>query len=166
MDETRSTSEPNAARRFGQRLLPADSAAQSVYAISAKAGQCRSEVSSNRWQPHEQRREIHPNFRRILRVKASDGEVLVSVTDDGIGISKDLLPHVFELFAQGERTSDRSQGCLGLGLALVKTLVELHFGTVFGQRDGMARRRHQHDRTKIYTRLPTKRSILQQKQLT
>ncbi|MDP2034549.1 MAG: ATP-binding protein [Polaromonas sp.] len=46
------------------------------------------------------------------------------------GIDAALLPHVFELFAQGERTPDRSQGGLGLGLSLVKSLVELHEGQV------------------------------------
>lgn len=56
--------------------------------------------------------------------------VRVSVADSGIGIQSALLPHVFELFTQGERTPDRSQGGLGLGLALVKTIVEMHQGTV------------------------------------
>ncbi|WP_082547960.1 ATP-binding protein [Massilia sp. Root335] len=57
-------------------------------------------------------------------------QVLVSVSDNGIGISAELLPTVFDLFSQAERTPDRSQGGLGLGLALVKSLVELHGGMV------------------------------------
>jgi signal transduction histidine kinase/ActR/RegA family two-component response regulator len=61
---------------------------------------------------------------------ASPEHVLVSVTDNGIGIAADLLPTVFDLFSQAERTPDRAQGGLGLGLALVKSLVELHGGMV------------------------------------
>lgn len=57
-------------------------------------------------------------------------QVRVHVKDNGIGIAPELQTQVFELFAQAERTPDRSQGGLGLGLALVKSLVELHHGTV------------------------------------
>jgi PAS domain S-box-containing protein len=60
-----------------------------------------------------------------------DGEFLeVVVQDQGIGMEADLTAHVFELFTQAQRSSDRSLGGLGLGLALVKNLVELHGGTV------------------------------------
>jgi signal transduction histidine kinase/ActR/RegA family two-component response regulator len=62
--------------------------------------------------------------------------VLVSVKDNGIGIAADLLPTVFDLFSQAERTPDRSQGGLGLGLALVKSLVELHGGMVTAASEG------------------------------
>jgi CheY-like chemotaxis protein len=65
--------------------------------------------------------------------------VLVSVTDDGIGIPADLLPTVFDLFSQAERTPDRAQGGLGLGLALVKSLVELHGGMVTAASEGRNR---------------------------
>ena len=54
----------------------------------------------------------------------------LTVADNGIGMAPDLIARVFDLFAQGERTSDRSQGGLGLGLALVRTLVQLHGGSV------------------------------------
>jgi len=58
------------------------------------------------------------------------GELRLVVQDNGQGIAADLLPHIFELFTQGARSADRSQGGLGLGLALVKNLVELHGGWV------------------------------------
>jgi len=63
-------------------------------------------------------------------------EVIVFVQDDGIGIAKELLPRVFELFSQGERSADRALGGLGLGLSLVKSLVELHGGRVEAQSGG------------------------------
>ena len=61
--------------------------------------------------------------------RQGDSAVL-QVRDNGIGIGPDLLPVVFDLFTQGQRTPDRAQGGLGLGLALVKKVVELHGGTV------------------------------------
>jgi signal transduction histidine kinase/DNA-binding response OmpR family regulator len=54
----------------------------------------------------------------------------ITVTDNGIGIDAELLPNVFELFEQGKRSLDRSQGGLGVGLTLVQRLVEMHHGTV------------------------------------
>ena len=57
-------------------------------------------------------------------------QVVLTIEDDGIGLSADLIPHIFELFTQAERTSDRSAGGLGLGLALVRSMVELHGGKV------------------------------------
>ncbi|MDB5889754.1 MAG: hybrid sensor histidine kinase/response regulator [Polaromonas sp.] len=63
-------------------------------------------------------------------------ELVIRVSDNGAGIDPTLLPHVFDLFIQGERTPDRSQGGLGLGLALVKNIVMLHGGKVHAQSDG------------------------------
>ncbi|BCB26760.1 hypothetical protein SKTS_16460 [Sulfurimicrobium lacus] len=57
-------------------------------------------------------------------------EIEIRVRDNGMGIPAELLPHVFDLFQQGERTLDRSQGGLGIGLTLVKQLVEMHGGRV------------------------------------
>jgi CheY-like chemotaxis protein len=66
-----------------------------------------------------------------------DGDAAVlTVRDDGIGISSEMLPRVFELFAQEAQSLDRSQGGLGLGLAIVRTLVAMHGGTITAHSDG------------------------------
>ena len=62
---------------------------------------------------------------------------VVVVRDTGIGIAGDVLPRVFDLFAQGDRTYQRAQGGLGIGLTLVRTLVELHGGTVAARSEGL-----------------------------
>lgn len=68
---------------------------------------------------------------------AIDAEhVRMSVQDSGVGMSPALIGQAFELFTQAERTSDRAQGGLGIGLALVRSLVELHGGHVIAQSDG------------------------------
>jgi signal transduction histidine kinase/DNA-binding response OmpR family regulator len=72
-----------------------------------------------------------------LMAIADRGEAVVSVRDNGIGIEAALLPHVFELFTQGERSLDRSQGGLGVGLTVVQRLVELHQGRVEVTSDGL-----------------------------
>lgn len=64
----------------------------------------------------------------VLNTEAQKDKVMISVVDNGIGIPSEMINHVFELFAQVERTPDRASGGLGLGLALVKDLVELHGG--------------------------------------
>ena len=66
----------------------------------------------------------------------AEGLVRVQVRDSGDGIAPELLPHVFELFTQAERTPDRTQGGLGIGLALVRTLAEMHGGSVNAHSDG------------------------------
>jgi PAS domain S-box-containing protein len=64
------------------------------------------------------------------RFDGDSGRLLLAVRDEGIGMEAGLTNHVFDLFTQAQRSSDRLQGGLGLGLALVKNLVELHGGTV------------------------------------
>jgi PAS domain S-box-containing protein len=67
----------------------------------------------------------------IELIVQQDGlDVVLRVRDTGIGIAPDLLPHIFDLFTQAERSLDRAQGGLGIGLCLVQRLVELHGGTV------------------------------------
>jgi CheY-like chemotaxis protein/anti-sigma regulatory factor (Ser/Thr protein kinase) len=72
-----------------------------------------------------------------LREHRGVAELVVS--DNGMGISEAMLPHVFDLFVQGERPADRRQAGMGLGLALVRRLVELHGGTVVAASDGVGR---------------------------
>ncbi|MEB3826717.1 PAS domain S-box protein [Phormidium sp. CCY1219] len=70
------------------------------------------------------------NGRVAVRIERTEGFVRVSVSDTGIGISAEFLPHVFEGFRQANSTTTRSHGGLGLGLTIVRYLVELHAGTV------------------------------------
>jgi CheY-like chemotaxis protein len=78
-----------------------------------------------------------PGGRIVLAVTADDKEATVAVRDNGMGIAPEVLPYIFDLFTQAERTPDRSQGGLGIGLALVKSLVALHGGTVQARSDGL-----------------------------
>ena len=74
-----------------------------------------------------------------VRLTLDGGDALLRVEDNGYGIAPELLPRVFDLFVQGERTLDRAQGGLGIGLTLVRRLVELHGGTVSASSDGPGR---------------------------
>jgi len=80
-----------------------------------------------------------PGGELLLQARVEGNALTLLVRDNGIGISADLLPQVFDLFTQGERSPDRAQGGLGLGLALVKSLVELHGGSVSAHSDGSGR---------------------------
>jgi CheY-like chemotaxis protein len=74
-----------------------------------------------------------------LSAGAEGNAVIVRVTDRGIGIPADHLPRIFQLFAQVETASDRSQGGLGIGLSLVRGLVEMHGGTIEANSEGPGR---------------------------
>jgi signal transduction histidine kinase len=65
-----------------------------------------------------------------IGIAFEDDDIVVRVRDSGVGIAPDLLPHVFDVFVQGTISIDRSQGGLGIGLSLVRRLVELHGGSV------------------------------------
>lgn len=67
---------------------------------------------------------------------ADADEAVLTVRDTGFGITPELLPRIFDLFVQGERTLDRAQGGLGIGLTLVRRLVNLHNGSVWASSDG------------------------------
>ena len=72
-------------------------------------------------------------------VREDGKEAVITIKDDGAGIAPDLLPHVFDLFVQSARTLDRSQGGLGIGLSVVKRLVEMHGGRVAAASEGVGR---------------------------
>ncbi|MEO7110875.1 MAG: ATP-binding protein, partial [Polyangiaceae bacterium] len=71
-----------------------------------------------------------------VAVERQSGELSILVTDDGQGISTEFLPHVFDRFEQADSRSTRLQGGLGLGLAIVRHIVEAHGGTVTAESDG------------------------------
>ncbi|HWG75844.1 MAG TPA: ATP-binding protein [Steroidobacteraceae bacterium] len=74
-----------------------------------------------------------------LRTRADAQAVVIEITDNGSGIAPELMPRIFDLFVQSERTLDRAQGGLGVGLALVKRLVEMHQGQISARSEGIGR---------------------------
>jgi PAS domain S-box-containing protein len=88
---------------------------------------------------HNAAKYTDPGGAIALVVTASDEHLDFEVRDNGIGISEHLLPHVFDLFVQSDRALDRSEGGLGIGLSIVKGLVEMHAGTIKAASDGSSR---------------------------
>jgi signal transduction histidine kinase/DNA-binding response OmpR family regulator len=74
-----------------------------------------------------------------LHTRAEGNEALIEISDNGAGISPELLPRVFELFVQGDRTLDRALGGLGIGLSVAKQLIEMHGGRVAADSPGLGR---------------------------
>ena len=81
----------------------------------------------------------NPDGRIAVRLVVRGDRATVEVEDNGIGIAADLLPHVFELFVQGRQSSERATGGLGIGLTLVRSIVELHHGEVGARSGGTGR---------------------------
>lgn len=71
-----------------------------------------------------------------VRLEAQDNQAKLCVSDTGVGIPLDLLPRIFDLFTQDKRALDRSEGGLGLGLAIARQLVEMHRGTIVAESAG------------------------------
>jgi two-component system CheB/CheR fusion protein len=88
---------------------------------------------------HNAAKFTEPGGRIALAVTAEDDAAVVRVIDDGIGMSPDLLPRVFDLFTQGDRSLDRSRGGLGIGLTLVQRIVRLHGGDIEARSEGPGR---------------------------
>jgi len=74
-----------------------------------------------------------------LSAELRGSDIVVSVADTGVGIPRDILPRVFDMFMQVDRSLEKSQGGLGIGLTLVKRLVELHGGSVEARSEGLGR---------------------------
>jgi signal transduction histidine kinase/ActR/RegA family two-component response regulator len=93
-----------------------------------------------------------PGGKVTLTLEQSPGQAIIRVCDTGVGIAPDVLPRVFDMFTQGERSLDRAQGGLGIGLTLVRRIVELHGGSVEAQSSGVGAG------TEFVIRLPTTRA--------
>ena len=74
-----------------------------------------------------------------IRADREDDRIVLRVRDNGIGIAPEMLPRVFDLFSQGTRALDRAQGGLGIGLTIVKSLVDLHGGGVEAHSEGLGK---------------------------
>jgi two-component system, chemotaxis family, CheB/CheR fusion protein len=77
--------------------------------------------------------------RLAVSMHARDAQAVVRVRDSGVGIAPEVLPHLFDLFKQADAAAPRSQSGLGIGLALVRSLVESHGGSVTGASAGLGR---------------------------
>jgi two-component system CheB/CheR fusion protein len=104
-----------------------------VHGDRARLVQCLCNLLNNSAKYSAARGEI------VLVVAEAPDNVTFEVRDNGAGISPELLPHVFDLLVQGKRSLDRSQGGLGIGLSIVKRLVEMHQGTVSAASEGIGR---------------------------
>jgi signal transduction histidine kinase len=71
-----------------------------------------------------------PDGEISIEMRTDAGEVAIFITDNGVGIPAELLPQIFDLFVQSNRSLDRSQGGLGIGLSVVRRLIEMHGGRV------------------------------------
>jgi CheY-like chemotaxis protein len=77
-----------------------------------------------------------PGGRILVSAEREDGHVVLRVRDNGVGIASDMLPHVFDMFVQESQGIDRMRGGLGLGLAIVRNLVNMHHGEVTAFSEG------------------------------
>ncbi len=101
-----------------------DATPMTVLGDSARLDQVLANLLTNasKYTPHR--------GRILVRAGLEGSDVLLSVEDDGIGIAEEVLPQIFDMFVQGRQALDRSEGGLGLGLAIVRSLVQRHGGTV------------------------------------
>jgi signal transduction histidine kinase/ActR/RegA family two-component response regulator len=125
-----------AAEKRGQRLnliAPPDIRTIQIDADPARMQQSISNLI------HNAIKFTHSDDRIEISLQRRGGDVAIRVRDTGIGIAPEMLPRVFDLFAQGDVSIDRTQGGLGIGLTLVKQLVALHGGRVEARSDGIGK---------------------------
>ena len=121
-------------RARGQQLLLTQPL-ESLYVTGdrERLGQCISNLLVNAV------KYTNPGGEIRVRHYAAAGHAVIEIADSGVGIAPELLPHIFELFVQGDRTLDRSQGGLGVGLAICRQLIEMHRGTITARSEGVGR---------------------------
>jgi signal transduction histidine kinase len=105
--------------------------AVTLIADSSRLNQILANLLTNAVEYTEPGGEIH------LAAEETAGAVVLRVRDNGMGITPDLLPRIFDLFQQGDRRGDKGRGGLGIGLALVRQLVEMHGGSVSASSAGL-----------------------------
>jgi signal transduction histidine kinase len=112
-------------------VQPVDPPTLHVEGDSARLVQCVSNILANAAKYTDPGGQVRIDLRR-------EGDIgVLSVQDNGIGISPEMLPRVFDLFVQSERSLDRSEGGLGIGLSVVRRLIDMHGGEVTAHSDGV-----------------------------
>jgi CheY-like chemotaxis protein len=127
------TAEPLIAERRHRLQVVSNQRSMRVNGDFARLVQCLVNVLTNA------AKYTDPGGTIRLESHEAGGQAMVEVTDNGVGIASHLLPRIFELFVQGERTLDRSQGGLGIGLSVVQKLIDMHGGTVEVASEGEGR---------------------------
>ncbi len=126
-----------------ETILPAASAKDHRHPCHRRPGKPHDDgrcdkTSTNGLESPLERRQVHARQAGASRsaTRVDDEQIELTVTDSGIGIDATFLPYVFDRFRQADASSTRAQGGLGLGLAIVRHLVELHGGSVRAESDG------------------------------
>jgi signal transduction histidine kinase/ActR/RegA family two-component response regulator len=122
--------EPLARQKHHQVTICSDSEPSYVEGDSARLIQCVTNLLTNAVKYTDQDGQIHVETRNMHT------ETVITVSDNGTGIAEDLMPRIFELFVQSARSLDRSEGGLGIGLSVVKRLIEMHGGSVAASSPG------------------------------
>src|ERR1051326_45421 len=123
-------------------VRPAVEAKEIQFTIDAESGSCRVFGDPNRlqqifWNLFSNAVKFTPQCGQVtVKVRAQDYGVKVSVIDSGVGINPEFLPYIFDRFRQGDGSTTRAHGGLGLGLAIVRHLVDLHQGKVEAESQG------------------------------
>jgi signal transduction histidine kinase/ActR/RegA family two-component response regulator len=133
LEEAVETVSPLLERRAQRLALLVPNTGLAVNADAARLAQVFQNLLTNAAKYSE------PGAALSVRASAEAEHVLVQVSDPGSGIARELIPRVFDLFVQGDRTIDRAEGGLGIGLTIAKSLTELHGGTIEVQSEGLGK---------------------------